>query len=281
MPLAVNYAEALFDLGEWDEADRVGTAAIRAGGAAWPSQRLVQQAALDIGRGDFDRARADLDAALATVHDDKRGLAGFDITRTELALWERRWEDPGWAAGDGLRRLPAREAGLLQVRLCVQGLRAQAELAALARARRDRGVLTGRLDQARRLLAAARAAAVEAAAVTPTAAAWRAVAEAEYDRAPAEPDPRSWAEAAAAWEALQRPAVVAYCRWRQAEALVAAGAPRPTPPSRPGPHTPPRGGWAPGRSRTRSSGLRSVPGWSSPRPGTRPARIPGSGSCWA
>jgi tetratricopeptide (TPR) repeat protein len=281
MPLAVNYAEALFDLGEWDEADRVGTAAIRAGGAAWPSQRLVQQAALDIGRGDFDRARADLDAALATVHDDKRGLAGFDITRTELALWERRWEDAGWAAGDGLRRLPAREAGLLQVRLCVQGLRAQAELAALARARRDRGVLTGRLDQARRLLAAARAAAVEAAAVTPTAAAWRAVAEAEYDRAPAEPDPRSWAEAAAAWEALQRPAVVAYCRWRQAEALVAAGAPPADAaiPARAAHAAARRLGARPVQDEVERLAERArlelAP------PGTRPARIPGSGSCWA
>jgi hypothetical protein len=37
--------------------------------------------------------------------------------------------------------------------------------------------------------------------------------------------PRSWEEAAATWEALQRPPIVAYCRWRQAEALVAAVAP--------------------------------------------------------
>jgi DNA-binding NarL/FixJ family response regulator len=111
------------------------------------------------------------------------------------------------------------------VRLCAQGLRAQAELAALARARRDRAALTDRLQRARQLRSATREAATEAAAVTPTAAAWRAVAEAEYDRARAEPNPRSWEEAAAAWEALQRPAVVAYCQWRQAEALVAAGAP--------------------------------------------------------
>jgi DNA-binding NarL/FixJ family response regulator len=60
--------------------------------------------------------------------------------------------------------------------------------------------------------------------VTPTAAAWRAVAEAEYDRARAHPNPRAWEEAAVAWEALQRPPIVAYCQWRQAEDLVAAGA---------------------------------------------------------
>jgi DNA-binding CsgD family transcriptional regulator/tetratricopeptide (TPR) repeat protein len=225
MPLVVNLMEALFDLGEWHEADRVGTAAIRAGGAQWPHQRLVQRAALDIGRGDFDRARADLQAALPTVHNDKRGLAAFDITRAELALWERRWDDAEHAVDGGLRRLPAREAALLRVRLCAQGLRAQAELAALARARRHRDALTDRLQRALQLLDATREAAIEAAAVTPTAAAWRAVAEAEYDRARAHPNPRSWDEAAAAWEALQQPPIVAYCRWRQAEALVTAGAP--------------------------------------------------------
>jgi DNA-binding CsgD family transcriptional regulator/tetratricopeptide (TPR) repeat protein len=225
MPLVVNLMEALADLGEWQEADRVGTAAIRGGGADWPNQRLVQRAALDIGRGRFERAHADLQAAAATVHQDKRGLAHFDITRAELALWERRWDDAAHAVGDGLRRLPAQEAALLRVQLCAQGLRAQAELAALARVRRDHDALTDRLDRALQLFTAAREAATEAAAVTPTAAAWRTVAQAEHDRAQAHPNPRAWEEAAAAWEALQRPPMVAYCRWRQAEALVAAGAP--------------------------------------------------------
>jgi ATP/maltotriose-dependent transcriptional regulator MalT len=221
--LAVNLIEALVDIGEWHEADRVGSAAIRAGGSQWPDQRLVARAALDIGRGDFDRARADLRAALATVGEDKRGRAAFDITRADLALWERRWDDAEHAVGRGLRRLPAQEAALLRVQLCAQGLRTQAELAALARARRDRDALADRLRRARQLLGAAREAAIEAAAVTPTAAAWRSVAEAEYHRGRAHPNPSAWEQAAAAWEALQRPPIVAYCQWRQAEALVAAG----------------------------------------------------------
>jgi DNA-binding CsgD family transcriptional regulator len=203
----------------------VGTDAIRAGGSQWPNQRLVVRATLDAGRGDVDQARADLQAALATVHDDKRGRPAFDMARAELALWERRWDDAERAVGEGLRRLPAQEAALLRVRLCAQGLRAQAELAAVARARRDRGALTDRPRRALELLELAREAAVEAAAVTPTAAAWRAVAEAEHDRTRAQPNPGSWEQAAAEWEALQRPPMVAYCRWRQAEALVAAGAP--------------------------------------------------------
>jgi len=38
--------------------------------------------------------------------------------------------------------------------------------------------------------------------------------------------PDLWAAAAVAWEGLERPPRAAYCRWRQAEALVAAGASR-------------------------------------------------------
>ena len=38
--------------------------------------------------------------------------------------------------------------------------------------------------------------------------------------------PKVWSETAATWERLERPPLAAYCRWRQAEALVAAGASR-------------------------------------------------------
>ena len=39
-------------------------------------------------------------------------------------------------------------------------------------------------------------------------------------RARARRDPDAWSEAAVAWEQLERPPLAAYCRWRQAEALV-------------------------------------------------------------
>jgi DNA-binding CsgD family transcriptional regulator/tetratricopeptide (TPR) repeat protein len=61
-------------------------------------------------------------------------------------------------------------------------------------------------------------------AVTPNAGGWLALAEAEYERARGPARPQSWSQAAAAWQRLERPPLVAYCRWRQAEALVAAGA---------------------------------------------------------
>ncbi len=102
----------------------------------------------------------------------------------------------------------------------------KAELAALARARRDGDALRTWLARAQNLIAVARDAAAEASAVTPNAAGWRALAEAEYERACGVARAESWAEATAIWDRLQRPPLAAYCRWREAEALVAAGATR-------------------------------------------------------
>jgi tetratricopeptide (TPR) repeat protein len=222
--IVTNRVEALVAAGEWDDADRVSAAALRATTANRPHQPLVSRAELEIGRGDFEDARMHLEAALATVREDVRGSLPYDPVVIELALWERRWTDAGRAVREALARTRSRDAALFRVQLCAQGLRAKAELATLARARGDTDALHGHLGRARKFLTAARRAASEAVAVTPNARGWRALAEAEYQRArgPARPD--AWSEAAAAWEQLERPPAAAYCRWRQAEALAADGA---------------------------------------------------------
>jgi DNA-binding CsgD family transcriptional regulator len=51
--------------------------------------------------------------------------------------------------------------------------------------------------------------------------------EAEWSRAAGPSDPDPWAQSARAWEALGYPWQAGYARWRQAEALLAQGAPRP------------------------------------------------------
>jgi hypothetical protein len=122
-----------------------------------------------------------------------------------------------------MARASTPDAALYRVRLCAQGLRAQAELAAQARAGGDADVLDGHLGRARELLTAARQAASEASEVTPNAGGWRATAEAEYGRACGMARPEAWSETAATWEHLERPPIVAYCRWRQAETLAAVG----------------------------------------------------------
>jgi DNA-binding CsgD family transcriptional regulator len=160
------------------------------------------------------------------VRGDTRGSWPYDLAVVELALSERRWSDAGAAVRDTLGRARPRDAALIRVELCAHGLRAEAELAALARARRDEDALGERLGEAKKLLAGARKAAEEAAAVTPNAGAWLALAEAEHERARGRAKPEAWAAAASAWERVERPPLAAYCRLRQGEALVAAGASR-------------------------------------------------------
>jgi DNA-binding NarL/FixJ family response regulator len=223
--LAANQVEALVASGDWDEADRASAAALRSITANYPHHVLISRGELEVGRGDFELARAHYDAARATLR-LPRDLATFDTFLAELALWERRWTDAEQAVRDGLARARSREMAQIRVWLAAKGLRAQAELAALARARRDVGALRLRIRRARALLVVAQRAVEASAAVTPNAAGWLALAEAEYERAKAEARPELWSSAADTWHRLQRAPLVAYCRWRQAEALVAAGAPR-------------------------------------------------------
>jgi DNA-binding CsgD family transcriptional regulator/tetratricopeptide (TPR) repeat protein len=223
--LVANRVEALVASGEWDEADRLSAAALRAITANYPHQPLVTRAELEIGRGRFDQARAHLVAAAPTVREDP-AVATYAAFLAELALGEHRWADAEARVADGLARARSAHAAQLRVWLCAKGLRAQAELAALARARRDGDAVRDRLGRAGRLLATARRAAAQAAAVTPNAAGWLALAEAEHGRARGAAQPDRWSDAADAWERLERRPLAAYCRWRQAEALVAAGASR-------------------------------------------------------
>jgi DNA-binding CsgD family transcriptional regulator/tetratricopeptide (TPR) repeat protein len=222
--LVANFIEALLAIGEWDEADSASAAALRAITASSPYMLLMLRADLEIGRGDFEAARAHLEAALATLRDD-RGQGVYDIFLAELAFWEHRWTEADQAVRDGLAMANSRQAAQLRIWFCAKGLRAQAELAALARVRREPDLRTW-LARARKLIGVARRAAAEASTVTPNARGWLALAEAEYQRARGLAQPESWSEAADRWEQLERWPLVAYCRWRQVEALIAVGASR-------------------------------------------------------
>jgi tetratricopeptide (TPR) repeat protein len=272
--LVANRVEALVASGEWDEADRLSAAALRAITANYPHQPLVTRAELEIGRGRFDQARAHLVAAAPTVREDP-AVATYAAFLAELALGERRWADAEARVADGLARARSTHTAQLRVWLCAKGLRAQAELAALARARRDGDAVRDRLGRAGRLLASARRAAAEAAAVTPNAAGWLALAEAEHGRARGEARPEAWSE-------RQRPGSGSSVR-RSPPTAAGARPRRWSPPAPPGPRpagrssrpTPSRPGSGPSRCRPSWSCSPGGPGWSWPRrtPG-RPAGQP-------
>jgi tetratricopeptide (TPR) repeat protein len=222
--LLANQVETLLALGEWDEAERLSAAALRGATSSFSYWLCTIRADVEIGRGEFDAARAHLEAARVTLPEDQVfGL--YDAYLAELALWERRWTAADAAIRDGLVRARRSEAAHIRVQMCAKGVRAQAELPALAR-RRDADAVRNWLTRARKLIADARRTAAEASALTPNAEAWLATAEAEYARARALARPESWSQAGDTWERLDRLPLAAYCRWRQAEALVAAGASR-------------------------------------------------------
>ncbi len=223
--LVANYVEALLAIGDWDEAESASSAALRAMTANYPYMPLMLRAHLEIGRGRFEEARAHLDAALTTLRED-RGQGIYDVFLAELAISDRRWTEADEAVRKALAQASSRQASQLRVWFAAKGLRAGAELAALARARRDADAARGWLVRSDELIAVARGAADEASGVTPNTDGWLRLAEAEYQRARGVAQPRLWSEAADTWNRLQQPPLAAYCRWREAEALVALGASR-------------------------------------------------------
>jgi DNA-binding CsgD family transcriptional regulator/tetratricopeptide (TPR) repeat protein len=220
-----NTIEALLAIGDWDAADTLSAMALRSVTTDFSDWLLVLRAAVEIGCGELEAARAHIEAASETPREDHQfGL--YDSYVAELPLWERRWSDADVVVREGLAHAGQCEAAHIRVQLCAKGLRAHAELAALARTRRDGDGLRDQLRRARKLLNVARRAAAETSATTPDADGWLLLAEAEYLRGRAEARPKAWAQAAANWDELERPPLAAYCRWRESEALAGSGASR-------------------------------------------------------
>ena len=162
--LVANLIEALLAIGDWDEADSVSAAALRGITASFPYMLLIApRRARDRPRRLRRRAGAPRGRAR---HRCARtaGSASTTPTSPSSPSGSAAGRTPTRPSSDGLARARTREAAQIRVRLCAKGLRAQAELAALARARRDADAARERLGRAGELLAIARRAAAEAAA---------------------------------------------------------------------------------------------------------------------
>lgn len=221
--LAANAAEARLGAGDWVGAEEVLAAALRRGGNYWSYHLHVLRADLATGRAEFDVARHHLDAGSQAAREPSAAPA-YACRLAELALWEGRVDAAATAIDEGLRSIPAQGAAFMRARVCALGLRAEVERAQSAALRRDQAAVDAIRQRADDLMEDARRSAAAAAAVTPDAAAWLAVAEAEHGRVQRNVDPRRWQDAASAWEGLDRPYAAAYCLWRCAEALLATGA---------------------------------------------------------
>ena len=214
-------ADALIALGRWDEVRRVlerGRGFEMAGTEAVLNPTLVL----------FDALRGDLGAARRRAREIN--LAGayfpFDLVRgvAEAALWAGEPVAARKAVRQALQTprpeamLPVRSFGWAMA----VGLRAEAYLAASARARRADSDLEEARALGADLLGRMRALAVEVTQrrtyFAPMARAWLALCEAEYGRLEGQPDANRWALAAAAFAG--QPYFRSYALMREGEAAL-------------------------------------------------------------
>jgi DNA-binding CsgD family transcriptional regulator/tetratricopeptide (TPR) repeat protein len=221
--LTAHVARGLYELGHWEEAGSVLAEALaRDTWAAVPLHGIG--GLLELGWGDLAAARRHLDLA---GRPEPSGSAGNFVASAliELAVQERRYGDARAALDQALKaveRLDPEFSGIYAL-----GLQVEAGLAEVARAARSAADIEEARRRAKALLEALRAMTRPGAADGIAWVAWDAAqGAAEWSRLEGRSDPARWREAAEQWERLELPYRAAYAHFRQAEALLAAGAPR-------------------------------------------------------
>jgi DNA-binding CsgD family transcriptional regulator/tetratricopeptide (TPR) repeat protein len=215
-----------FELGEWTTA--AGYAREWTYDMNAPNDELYllgHTVELEVARGTWDEAErrlARMSELLARYPVELQYTGPWATARAELALWQCEPAAALDAINAGLTRLERTDDVLFRGRLLWLGLRAAADLAAVARARHNR-----QLDaEARRAAAEVRRRVLPVLDVAGRMegglglelAASRAEADAEESRLRGAPDPDLWHRIADEWLRLERPYPEAYARWREAEA---------------------------------------------------------------
>jgi DNA-binding CsgD family transcriptional regulator len=223
-------ATALLSLGRREEAGQLLAGAFELDLAS-PADRfrpLIARGNLRMWDGDLAAAQADFGQVLAEspALDPARAAEVLSYV-AEVALFDGRLPDGRAAVASGLAMLAAAEEPYWTIQLCRIGLAIEATAAEQDRGRRPGAGYHAVRERAAGLLDRIRSASSAPDVVlTPALAANILMAEAEWSRVDGPGDPGRWASSATAWEELGYPWPSAYARWRQAEALLAARAPR-------------------------------------------------------
>src|SRR5262249_51770298 len=152
-------------------------------------------------------------------------VANLCTMQAEISLWNGRTAEGRAAVVRGLTAVADATLPHSVLWLCSVGLSVEADLAEQARDRQDDADVPIALATRQELIGNARSIAAEIGS-DQRVAALLARAEAEWSRVTGHSDARLWAAAGDAWAALSVPFDAAYCRWRQAEALLAGREPR-------------------------------------------------------
>ena len=239
-------ADCSFHLGEWDEAEAAMPAASRRlTGRTFLFWQLTRTM-LALGRGDLtlaDEALGTLDHALEGTT-EPQFVGPYGMLSSELARRRGDIAKARAAIDDAIDRIEYCSDDTPRITsVSTTGLRVEGDAAELAHDRRDADAERAAKERAESFIERVRLASASGG---PVEAAQAATAEAEYARVvEATPGARGngaphgdgvsgeaaqprgaaaelFAAAAARWEALERPYPVAYARWREAEAVMAA-----------------------------------------------------------
>jgi class 3 adenylate cyclase/DNA-binding CsgD family transcriptional regulator/tetratricopeptide (TPR) repeat protein len=223
----LNAAEALLAMGGWDECERViGRALELCAGDFVDFIGHASRGLLHAWRGQVDEAAAALRIAdsLGAGVTPPFLVATLAITRAYIALSEGDLQLARRTIGQALQTAENSEEGNLIVALVALGMRVEADVAELGRAQSDDRLRDKAITRARVLADRARRA-IRREPLLPEAAEL-ALCEAELSRAEGSTDPEQWLKAGDALVAAGQPHPTAYARFREAEALLAAGGER-------------------------------------------------------
>ena len=217
--------ELLYDIGRWPEAESMFHQAAESHASVTAEidfRRSVAQ--LRIGQGRLREAQAEIDRmdelSESLALEEHSTWEGF--LHASLAIWSGDWRAARAAVDSALARMPADDLPFEGPRLAALAVRADAELALVAGARRS----SDRAAEARRNAATMvdlveRVSALPAARGNLRIAAQTALVRAEVARAEGIADADAWAAAASSFELIPMPFDAVYARMRLGEALVA------------------------------------------------------------
>jgi DNA-binding CsgD family transcriptional regulator/tetratricopeptide (TPR) repeat protein len=230
--LAVSVAGDLCDLGDLDESDRIIAAALEH--QTTEAVRLhAIKGCVEIIRGDLAAAAEHLELTRQLSPSPFEGIWPY-CGLAVLAIFEGRYDDARSIVDEAvgsIERLGFSDSGLFSpdsVEIYVTGLWVEADCAERARAERSAADVDEARRRAGRLSAGLRVITgpPERTAGDGWLPCFAATAQAELSRLEGRSDPELWATAARRWDELEVARLRVYTRFRQAEALLAARAPR-------------------------------------------------------
>jgi ATP/maltotriose-dependent transcriptional regulator MalT len=221
--LGTSVAEAALAAGDWALAARFLEVEDRNFEGRWLMNLRLRQAELALGVGRLEQAEEALDEIEPLVGRtlEPQFHASFGLALADLHRRRGDLECARGALDQALDRIELCTDDAMRITaIAAAGVAVEADLAQQGRDHGDTTAVERAAQCAELHIARVRAAAESAGRVE---AVWVQTAEAELGRALLDDDPERWAQAARAWEEIERPYLAARVRLRQAEAHVVRG----------------------------------------------------------